>query len=35
LAPVSIDRVLVNGQTVVEQGRPIDILPGRVLRPLE
>lgn len=33
-APVGIDRVLVNGVTVVEGGAPTGALPGRVLRPL-
>lgn len=31
LAPVGIDRVLVNGQTVVQAGVPSGLLPGRVL----
>jgi N-acyl-D-amino-acid deacylase len=29
--PVGIDRVLVNGQTVVQDGAPTGALPGRVL----
>jgi N-acyl-D-amino-acid deacylase len=33
LEPVGIDRVLVNGQAVVEQGRPTGRLPGRIVRP--
>jgi N-acyl-D-amino-acid deacylase len=32
LEPVGIDRVIVNGQVAVEQGRPTGALPGRVLR---
>lgn len=31
LEPVGIDRVLVNGQTVVEHGKPTGELPGRVV----
>jgi N-acyl-D-amino-acid deacylase len=31
LEPVGIDRVLVNGQTVVLDGKPTGALPGRVL----
>lgn len=34
LEPVGIDRVLVNGESVVAGGRPTGALPGRVLRPL-
>ena len=30
--PVGIDRVIVNGQTVIENGQPTGKLPGRVLR---
>lgn len=32
LEPEGIDRVIVNGQTVIERGRPTGNLPGRVLR---
>ncbi len=32
LAPVGISHVLVNGVPVVEDGRPLDARPGRVLR---
>ena len=32
LEPVGIDRVIVNGQTVVEQGQPTARMPGRVVR---
>jgi N-acyl-D-amino-acid deacylase len=32
LEPVGIDRVIVNGQTVVERGQPTGLLPGRVVR---
>jgi N-acyl-D-amino-acid deacylase len=32
LEPVGIDRVIVNGQTVVKSGKPTGTLPGRVLR---
>jgi N-acyl-D-amino-acid deacylase len=32
LEPIGIDRVIVNGQTAVEDGRPTGLLPGRVLR---
>jgi N-acyl-D-amino-acid deacylase len=32
LEPVGIDRVIVNGQSVVEAGRPTGTLPGKVLR---
>ncbi|MGH2535551.1 MAG: N-acyl-D-amino-acid deacylase family protein [Thermomicrobiales bacterium] len=32
LEPVGIDRVIVNGQTVVLDGRPTGELPGRVVR---
>jgi N-acyl-D-amino-acid deacylase len=32
LEPDGIDRVIVNGATVVERGRPTGLLPGRVLR---
>ncbi|HEV2109174.1 MAG TPA: amidohydrolase family protein [Thermomicrobiales bacterium] len=32
LEPVGIDRVIVNGETVVEGGDPTGALPGRVLR---
>lgn len=32
LEPVGIDRVMVNGRTVVVGGQPTDALPGRVLR---
>jgi N-acyl-D-aspartate/D-glutamate deacylase len=32
LEPVGIDRVIVNGQVAVEQGRATGALPGRVLR---
>jgi N-acyl-D-amino-acid deacylase len=34
LEPVGVDRVLVNGQTVVERGQPTGLLPGQLLRPL-
>lgn len=34
LEAVGIDAVVVNGQLVVESGRPTGTLPGRVLRPL-
>ena len=34
LEPVGVDRVLVNGQTVVQNGKPTGVLPGKVLRPL-
>lgn len=30
--PVGIERVLVNGTTVVQGGKPTGALPGRVLR---
>jgi N-acyl-D-amino-acid deacylase len=33
LEPVGIDAVVVNGDVVVESGRPTGALPGRVLRP--
>jgi N-acyl-D-amino-acid deacylase len=32
LEPVGIDRVIVNGQTVVLNGKPTGALPGRVIR---
>lgn len=34
LGPVGIERVIVNGQVVIEDGRPTGRLPGRVLQPL-
>ena len=34
LEPAGVDRVIVNGQTVVHAGQSTGTLPGQVLRPL-